>query len=73
MHVEVHMCACDCGDEKITPGVILKNAGLPARLGLNEHVIKLDSLNVADMGLSGRPLIMALGLLSSACAGFLGS
>ena len=44
----------------------------PAGLGLNEHVIKPDSLNVADKwGLTEKPLIMTLGLVSTACTGFL--
>ena len=54
----------------------------PAGLGLNEHVIKPNSLNVADMGAgwalkvqmkTEKSLTMALGLVSSAWTGFLGS
>ena len=45
----------------------------PAGLVLNEHVIKPDSLNVADNGgLTEKPFMMALGLVSTACTGFLG-
>lgn len=33
MHVKVHMCARGCGGHRITPGVVLKNAGLLLGLG----------------------------------------